>query len=427
MSDKVKHVSASSIAAFKACPQRYRLGYVEGIRQAVEAQPLRFGTAWHKGLEILEFPVGTQYITEDNAPGGCIVTNENRLDLAIQAATEAYETVPDGVDPTDWAVEREILANALAAYHWLYGTASEYETVATELQFDLPLVNPETGHPTPNFRRVGKIDRIIRHKGSGRLLIQENKTTSRPIDSGSTYWDRLRKDTQSKFYITAARDLDASGTVLVQGQEVPMRLSADGQVVSGLLHDVFHKPAIKPKKLTQAESTEFVKTGEYCGQTFNVDGSKGPCCYEVDGVCADVEQGAEPKPKKDGTCAPRPFAIRETPGMFGARLLEDMTTTDDKHNGPAYYFARREIAFTDAELADFQYQVWALQKTMAEMERTGHWYENEGMCEATGTFKCSYCPLCYNNVACCDGVTVPPGFRRLHAETVEQTPTEVQE
>jgi hypothetical protein len=408
----VGHVSASSIAAFKACPQRYRLSYVEGLRLAQEPQPLRMGTAWHKGLEILAMTTGTQWITPENAPGGVIVTDENRLTLAVELATDVYTQIPDWADPTEWAVEREIVANALAAYHWLYPPEkNEYEVVATELRFDLPLVNPETGHPTPTFRRVGVIDRIVRHKGSGRLLIGENKSTSKPIDSGSSYWDRLRKDTQSKFYICAARDLHNHAGGIPQG----------GPSISGLLHDVFHKPQISPKKLTQAESAEFAKTGEYCGQKFEVQAgtqvetTPGPALWiEVDGVKVDYELGAEPKAKKDGTVAPRPFALRETPGMFGARLLQDMTQR------PEFYFARREVPFTDAELLDFRYQVWALQRTMAEMERTGHWYENEQQCEAT--FKCAYCPLCYNNVACFDGVTVPPGFKRLRTEEAEQTP-----
>lgn len=390
---KVGHISASSISSFKACPTRFRLGYSEGIRLAIEPQPLRFGTNWHKGLEILGFPNGTQYITKDNAPGGVIVTDENRLALAVEAATDVYTTIPDYADPTEWAVEREIIANGLAAYHWLYPDASsEYEVVATELQFDLPLVNPETGHATPTFRRVGKIDKIIRSKRSGQLFIEEHKSTSRPIDSGSTYWDRLRKDTQSKFYIVAARDLRHE--IDPEADRV--------NVVSGLLHDAFHKPTIKPSKLTQAESAEFVKTGDYCGQKFQPQWLEPNNC-EVDGIQAEIEPG-----KKEGT-----FALRETPGMFGARLLQDMTQK------PEFYFARREIAFTDAELLDFQYQVWALQRTMAEMERTGHWYDNENQCEAVGSFKCPYMPICYSNVACCDGVTVPSGFKRIRHEETE--------
>jgi hypothetical protein len=396
---------------------RYRIAYVEGIRPAQDAQPLRLGTNYHAGLEVLEMSVGKVVNLDASGVDSQFVTEENRLELAVEVATSVYTTIPDWADATEWAVEREIVANALEAYHWLYPSgSSEYETVATELQFDLPLVNPETGRPTPSFRRVGKIDRIIRSKATGRLLVHEYKSSSKPIDSGSTYWQRLRKDTQSKFYILAARDVQGNQDLKELGIYAEDRTS--GNMISGLLHDVFHKPGIAPKKLTQAESAEFVKTGDYCGQHFEVEtiaftaNSALPVdTYEVDGVQATIELGAVPKPKKDGTQAPPPFAIRETPGMYGARLLQDMTTR------PEYYFARREVAFTDDELKAFEYQIWALQRNMAEMEKSGHWFENEQQCEAT--FKCAYCSLCYNNVDVFHGQT-PPGFKRLHAEAVEQ-------
>jgi hypothetical protein len=368
MSEKVGHISASSIAAFKACPVRYRIGYVEALREAVEPQPLRFGTAWHKGKEILK-------------SGGT-------MEQAINAATEVYQTVPEWADPTDWAVEREVVANALAAYHWLYGEDETYETVTTELPFELPLRNPETGRPTPSMVRVGKIDEIMRNRTTGVLLVGENKTTSKPIDSGSSYWSRLRLDTQSMFYILAAREVR-------------------GQPISGLLHEVFHKPTIKPKMLTMDDSISFTENAEYFGQKFDVDTIAGPIIpsrITVDGVIAEIE------PNKKGDR----FIIRETPGMYGARLLKDMTERPD------FYFARREIAFTDDQLRHFEEQLWSLQRNMNEMERTGRWFENEFSCEST--YKCCYCPICFNNVDVFHGQT-PPGFRRLRVEEAEQTET----
>jgi hypothetical protein len=416
MSDnKVGHVSASSIAAFKTCPTKYRIAYVEAIRPERDAEPLRMGTAWHRGLEVLESPTGTEWTEHIQDEQGqdvyLTINDENRLMIAIAHATAIYNTVPDWADPTDWAVEREVIANALAGYAWLYPAGmSEYETVATELEFELPLRNPETGHSTPNFVRAGKIDRIIRSKATGAILIQENKTTGKPIDSGSTYWQRLRKDTQSKFYIQAARDLAGDG------------IRSDLLGVSGLLHDVFHKPTIKPSKLTQGESAEFMRTGDYCGQHFEVQAlplganESGaivvPPRVLVDDVVAEVELGAEPKPTKKDPNPAQKFAIRETPAMYGARLLQDITQR------PEFYFARREIAFTDQELKAFEYQVWSLQKMMNEMERTGYWFESEQQCEAT--YKCPYCVLCYQNVDVYHGQT-PPGFKRLHVEEAEQT------
>jgi len=395
------HLSASSIWSFKKCPTHYRLSYVEGLKEAQEPEPLRMGTAWHKGLEVLE------------SGGG--------MEAAVLAACDVYTVVPEWADPTAWAVEREVIANGLAGYDWYWnsGDESEWETLAVELQFDLPLVNPETGRATPRFRRVGRIDHVVRNKTTDVIRIKENKTTSRPIDSGSTYWNRLRMDTQSKFYIIAARD--------IQEEVSEELLGPGGSIVSGLLHDVFHKPTIRPKKLTQAESKRFVEDGMYMGRQFDV---RYNTIYQpsedeystieerdqdwratwVNNIMAEVEWGAEPK-KAD---TPRPFAIRETPEMFGARFLADILAEPEK------FFARKEVPFTDRELADFRHQIWSLQRTMAEMEKSGHWYENEHSCEAVGTMACPYCPICYNNVSCFDGVTVPNGFRRGRATGAKQ-------
>jgi hypothetical protein len=399
MPNTVNQIRSSAITAFKTCPIKYRLSCLEGLREAVEPQHFRMGTAWHKGLEILGSPAGAQIPVRIPGPNGVgehdgfvIVSDENRVELAVEAATAAYATIPDSIDSTDWAVERETVAVAVVAYNWLH-PQDEYEIVATEVEFDLPLVNPETGRPSTRFRRGGRIDRIVRNKATGALLIGENKTTSRPIDSGSTYWARLRKDTQSKFYIVAGRDMQ-SGTKTADFTDAWDR----GPLVSGLLHDVFHKPQISPKKLTQAESAEFRDNKTYYGQTFELGITEG--VWSVDGIPAETEHG-----KKAGT-----FAIRETPGMFGARLLQAMTSEPEK------YFARREVAFTDQELLDFQYQVWAIQKNIADMERTGRWYECEANCEPMGGGKCCYLPICYSNVQCCDGATTPPGFRRMGAD-----------
>ena len=392
-----KNLSASSIAAFKACPVRYRLGYVERIREISASENQRIGLAWHKALELLE------------QPGA-------KVDDVLTAVCDSYHIIPDWANPTAWAVEREIIVNALVGYAWYYQVGEEdpYETIATELSFDLPLVNPETMRPTPNFRRVGRMDRVIRVNATQNMLVHEYKTTSRLIDSGSTYWNILRKDTQSKCYILAARNMqdgkDNPELTYYNPDRVDTCNCADpgdcgcnelNPSISGLLHDVFHKPSIRPKKLTLADSKKFVESGKYCDREFEVVVPDyypdEPIQVTVDGIGAEVEPG-----KKEGT-----YAIRETPAMFGVRFLADIVER------PAYYFVRKEIPFSDQELLDFRYQLWSLQRTMAEMERTGYWYENESQCEAVGSFTCPYTSLCYNNIKCCDGETVPNGFKRL--------------
>ena len=44
----------------------------------------------------------------------------------------------------------------------------------------------------------------------------------------------------------------------------------------------------------------------------------------------------------------------------------------------------------------FEWELYNIYKTIREMSKTGHWYSDEGQCEAT--FKCSYIEQCYNNI-----------------------------
>ena len=123
----------------------------------------------------------------------------------------------------------------------------------------------------------------------------------------------------------------------------------------------------------------------------------------INDVPAEIEPG-----KKEGT-----FAIRETPEMYGARLLQDIGTRPD------FYFARREVAYSDLELEDFAYSLWNIARTINEMERLGRFYKNEQSCE--NPFKCPYRSICFNCVKVGPG-DCPPGFYRQDAvQAVETT------
>ena len=177
------------------------------------------------------------------------------------------------------------------------------------------------------------------------------------------------------------------------GQFAQYGITSVSPLISGVLYDVWHKPGIRPKKLTQADSKKFVKSGEYFNQTFTIEQKEG---LWVDGILAEIEPGK----KADGS-----FAIRETPEMFGARLLHDIYTD------PGKYFARKEIARTDDDLQRFQFELFHIYQSMRLMNRHGHWWMDESQCEAT--FRCPYTPICYHGLDVCDGQTTPPGFRRI--------------
>lgn len=385
MPTRTLELSATAISAFKACPVRFRLGWREGLRAEKDTEGQRVGTTWHKCQEI-----GKQ----------AAAAGEDRLTAVTAWLNECYSTIPSGIEPEAWEIERIILAYSYAGYLW-YWQDDPIESIAQELFFDLPLVNPSSGRALPYVRKKGRIDDVIRHEGRARL--GEFKSTTRAIDSGSSYWDRLRLDTQCSFYVLAARTMQLAGELEQYG------LKADEGLISDVLYDVWHRPTIKPKKLTQADSKAFVETGEYCGQTFEVSqplstvGEDTLVALEVsvDGVGAEVELG-----KKEGT-----YAIRETPEMFGARLLADI------QERPDFYFARRPVPRTDAQLDAFEKELVHIYRSMRAMDKSGHWFHNESQCEAT--FKCPYISLCYHGLdeQVCDGHTCPEGFSRRFTDS----------
>ena len=176
--------------------------------------------------------------------------------------------------------------------------------------------------------------------------------------SECTFWSHLTLDTQTRLYTYAAKQL---GMGMVGGR-----------------YDAWHKPGIRPKKLSQADSKKFVYGDQtYCGEKFEVSDTP---TITVNGLQAETEPGAKP-----GT-----FAIRETPEMFGARLLQDITTR------PEFYFARKEIVHHSTDIEAFQWELFNIYHSIRQMRLRDTWWRNEAACEAT--YKCSYIDFCYNHV-----------------------------
>lgn len=370
---KQVRLSASSVQAYKSCPTRYRNAYVEGIRPSEDTESKRVGTNWHALHEVY------QATLEANGRD-----KEAALAAALDHLNEAYGVVPDAKSLEEWETERVVLTYSFMGWLW-HHEADDYTLIATEQQFALPLLHPKTRMPLPleEVVRVGKIDRLVRNR-NGAVMGVEYKSTSRSIDSDSTYWDRLRMDTQVSFYVLAGRDM--------------------GLEIEGTLYDVWRRPTISPKLLTQAETKAFIETGDYCGLKFQVSVtlSQGVMYVTVNGAEAEVKEGKSAN------------AIRETPEMFGARLLADI------YERPDHYFQRREIARTDVDLRAFEREIYHIYQSIKSMTETGHWWKNETQCEAVGSFKCDFCKLCYTgrNAPFAD---VPDGFRRIQDVTIGLT------
>lgn len=366
-------LSATAIRDFKSCPIRYRNAHYYGIRSIVDTEAKRVGTNWHKIQEI-----------NGQKP--------DNIEAVVLELNRVYDEIPDVMDKEKLEVERTILLYSLSGYNWYYGNQKE-EVLANEIKFEIPVVNPETGRALPNVVNRGKIDKLVRINGL--IYVKEHKSTSSSVDPDSNLWGHLKLDTQTNNYVYAARILGQRGELKKYG------IMPD-DIIAGVYFDAWHKPGIRPKKLSQGDSKKFVEDGMYCGQKFEVMrqpqiqcGDNAPYCYWIiNGKQTEAEPG-----KKPGT-----FAIHETPEMFGARLLQDIVER------PEFYFHCKELTKTDQDITRFEWEFYNIYKTIREMVKTGHWYSDESQCEAT--FKCSYIEQCYNDILI-DQDHVPDGMKLI--------------
>lgn len=364
------HLSATAHKEYLHCPNCFFLSYICGLRPAVEADPFRMGTNYHKLQEL--YRTAIRGGTEPDAS----------FDLAIANLNEAYKDCPPSVSLADWAEERASVAAMFAGHRWRYQN-EKVEVVASEIPFELPLFHPKTGLPLPktDVIRRGKIDELLRIDGL--LYISDYKTTSKPINAESEFWSHLRLDPQISTYVGAARDMLRLGLLEEYGV-------GKDEVIAGAWYDVVHKPSISPKKLSQADTTAFIESGEYHGQKFAVVLNEG--AVSVDGVSAEVEV------MKKG------FAIRETSEMYQARLLADICARPD------FYFARRPIPRTDNEIADFQREQYSIYQVIKFQRDKGFWFRN-GTHDSMGMHG-QMSPLCYHNFDPSTG-EVPAGYKKV--------------
>jgi hypothetical protein len=353
------YLSASRIGDFKDCPTRYKLAVIDRIIPDVEPEPFRMGTNWHEIQEWMGQHVGSSTFMND----------------LIDYLNDMYDQCPPSKTLEEWAVEQNLFLYTAWAYFEHYSDEG-VKVIASELPFELPVLHPETGRAVPNVRLRGKIDKIVEYPDRG-MFIREYKSTSSSVEDDSSFWKNLRMAMQPSIYYDAA-----------------VRL---GYSIKGIEYDVWRKPTIKPKNLTQKDSKEVIETGKYLGEKFEIeDYRKAEFVVDqkmmIDGEKVEITYGA-----KEGT-----FAIKETPRMYGIRLLHDI------RERPYFYFNRREITRSDQDMNSYRWQLYNIHTTLRTMISKGCWYKNEKQCEAT--FKCGYIPICYDDVDVNE--RIPDGFHR---------------
>lgn len=228
--------------------------------------------------------------------------------------------IKDGGEEDAYTIAR--LKGMMIGYdlRWAY---SGWKANEIEVEYHLPIINPETGAKSRTFTHAGKIDVLAKY--DAQHYIVEHKTTSDDIsDPNGPYWRELEVSAQINEYSLAETQV--------------------GRKPAGTLYDVVRKPAIRPRKVTKAEATHLQVNGTYHGYDISVPGRGTDKAGQI-----------------------------ETPEMYLARVAE--VVTED----PARYFGRKIIRKLDQETLEYAEELWDLTQSLLHTRsrgvhgRTGVW------------------------------------------------------
>ena len=390
-------LSPSAIQSLMMCPLKYLFNYIYNLEPDKEKDSYRVGTIWGRCHEILGMlPQGkcpdcfqAEEIREDcYLCEGSGVLPSDLMDAVLRYLNFAYSEVPENKTAEQMEVERIQILYSLSGYKWMFPDINQkYRTMGSEVWINLPVKYPKSNRKFPMARIVGKIDHIIQDLETGLYYIKERKSTSRDLE-GDKYWGRLKTDVQVTTYLWAARKYQRMGYL----ENIGIR--RDEPLIQGIWYDVWHKPTINPKALSQKDSKEFVETGEYCGEKFNISHISGP----TDDVFISDKQIITTQGKKEGT-----YSIFETPEMYGARLLADIAER------PNFYFVQREIPRTDNQLEKFEADLVRYATLIRNYEEKDLWVCNDMSC--TVPFRCDFYDICQNGLEVGPD-DVPTGYRK---------------
>lgn len=365
-------LSPSAINDYQACPLRYLYNYIYKLQPEKDKDSTRIGTHWGKCHEIMSMiPQGKCPICfkrneiRENCYlcAGAGVLPTNLMDSVVRYLNWVYETVPEHKTHEQWEVERIILLYSFSAYQWKYAN-SPFKIIASEIKYDLPVVDPAIHRKIAKARSVGRIDHIIQDKDSGLYYIMERKSTSRSLTT-TRYWNYLQRNVQTTNYLWAARICQRLGRLKQFG------IKKDDPLITGVWYDVWHKPDIAPRKVTKKEKDFWAQDGTYYDEDFSI--------YS-------------------------PLPDFEIPEMYGARLLSDIAER------PEHYFARREFPISAMQLEAFERKQTMQAKRIRHDKNAGLWVAHEGSCQVP--FTCDFWPLCSNNIEI--GPTdIPEGFTKM--------------
>jgi len=163
----MRTITQTEQVTYGRCPRLHKFKFIELLRPRKKSEAMRRGKAAHRGIEHQDPKAASDYI------------------LSFRDAAFGQEA-QDGLFMTAGVAEA-LVGGAISRWtHW---------PARREVEFVLPLINPETGRASTRHRFAGILD------GLEDGAVYEFKTTSR-LDS--SYIDRLDVDFQVSSYLEAA-------------------------------------------------------------------------------------------------------------------------------------------------------------------------------------------------------------------------------
>lgn len=304
-------ITNSSSNTYLMCPRKYRFRYIDHIVPRSEYMPFAFGTAGHAWLE-------TYWTGKPCA-------------------------LPTLSDPFEQAKLRAMLKGY--SLRWSEWLEDFVEVTGCEIEFRVPLVNPDTGAKSPAWEVCGKLDAFGRftENGTKRYLVGEHKFTS---DAGVGYFERLRIDSQISTYLMGCK---------ANGLPEP----------EGVLYDVAKKPGLDPLKATPVENRKYTKPTK-----------------------------AEPESRLYANQRDRD----ETPDEYEQRCFEAIAEK------PEEYYQHALCVRLDSEVTEAARDMWFIAGMIRESMNRDRWPRNTQSCRNQYQKFCEYWPICTGECSADDTV-----------------------
>ena len=247
-----------------------------------------------------------------------------RLQSAFAALDAATAGTADERTPLIKAKARALMCGYHARWKDVH-----FDVIGVEEVISSDLWNPKTGRTSRSFVVSGKVD--VRAADGPTQIFIDHKTCGEDIAPDAPYWRQLTVEGQLNHYL------------LLEW--------LNGRKIDAAMWDVVRKPGISPKsvprKSKDGENLEKITmTGKYYGVELSPD-------------CIVRLQASE----------------RETLEMYEIRLAHDCT-----HERSEWYFQRRMIPRTDAELLEYAKELWGWSQDLLHARREKLWPRQSKAC-----------------------------------------------